>query len=47
VSTYLQVLRHATVHGLLDPAVHALSVDALVNHWSDDDPRWDLLPLAA
>jgi len=24
-----------------------LSVDAIVNHWADDDPRWDLLPLAA
>jgi orotate phosphoribosyltransferase len=47
VSTYLQVLDLATAGGILDPAVHELSVDALLNHWSDDDPRWDLLPLAA
>jgi orotate phosphoribosyltransferase len=47
VATYLEVLSHAAANGVLDPAVHALSVDALVNHWTDDDPRWDLLPLAA
>jgi orotate phosphoribosyltransferase len=47
VSTYLEVLDLAAARGVLDPAVHDLSVDALVNHWSDDDPRWDLLPLAA
>ena len=47
VSTYLQVLDLATANGLIDPAVHDLTVDALVNHWSDDDPRWDLLPVAA
>ena len=47
VSTYLQVLEVATANGVLDPAVHDLTVDALVNHWSDDDPRWDLLPMAA
>jgi orotate phosphoribosyltransferase len=47
VSTYLQVLDLATAGGLLDSAVHDLTVDALVNHWSDDDPRWDLLPMAA
>jgi orotate phosphoribosyltransferase len=47
VSTYLEVLRLATENGILDPAVHKLSVDALVNHWTDDDPRWELLPLAA
>ena len=44
VSTYLQVLGLAAANGLLDPAVHALSVDAIVNRWSEDDPRWDLLP---
>jgi hypothetical protein len=27
--------------------VHALSVDAVVNRWTEDDPRWDLLPAAA
>jgi len=47
VSTYLHVLDLAVADGLLDPAVHDLSVDALINHWADDDPRWDLLPMAA
>lgn len=47
VATYLHVLEIAKAHGLLDPAVHELSVDALLNRWTEDDPRWDLLPLAA
>ena len=47
VSGYLQVLDLATANGVLDPAVHELSVDAIVNRWTDDDPRWDLLPVAA
>jgi orotate phosphoribosyltransferase len=47
VSTYLEVLELATTAGVLDPAVHALSVDALVNRWTENDPRWDLLPAAA
>jgi hypothetical protein len=47
VSSYLQVLDLAAADGLLDPAVHDLTVDAARNHWADDDPRWDLLPLAA
>jgi orotate phosphoribosyltransferase len=47
VSTYLQVLDLATTHGLIDPGVHELSVDAIVNRWTEDDPRWDLLPVAA
>jgi orotate phosphoribosyltransferase len=47
VSTYLEVLDLAAANGVLDPAVHHLSVDALVNHWTEDDPRWDLLPMAA
>ena len=47
VASYLEVLDLATVNGLLDPSLHDLSVDALVNHWVEDDPRWDLLPLAA
>jgi orotate phosphoribosyltransferase len=47
VSTYLQVLSLATANGVLDPAVHELSVDAIVNRWLEDDPRWDLLPAAA
>ena len=37
----------AMAGGVLDPAVHDLSVDAIVNHWTEDDPRWDLLPVAA
>jgi orotate phosphoribosyltransferase len=47
VSSYLRVLADAMDGGLLDPAVHDLSVDALVNRWTDDDPRWALLPLAS
>ena len=45
VSTYLQVLDLATANGLLDPALHRLTVDAIVNRWADDDSRWDLLPV--
>jgi orotate phosphoribosyltransferase len=45
VSTYLQVLDLAMTNGLLDPTLHKLTVDAIVNRWSDDDPRWDLLPV--
>jgi hypothetical protein len=47
VTTYLEILDLAMANGLLDPTVHELSVDALLNHWSADDPRWDLLPAAA
>jgi orotate phosphoribosyltransferase len=47
VSTYLQVLDDAAAHGVLDPVVHDLAVDAMLNRWTDDDPRWDLLPAAA
>ena len=47
VASYLQVLDLATEHGLLDANVHQLTVDAIVNRWSDDDPRWNLLPQAA
>jgi orotate phosphoribosyltransferase len=47
VATYMQVLDLASANGVLDPAVHVLSVDAIVNRWTDDDPRWDLLPMAA
>jgi orotate phosphoribosyltransferase len=47
VSTYLQVLDLAEANGLLDPALHKLTVDAIVNQWTDDDPRWDLLPVTA
>jgi orotate phosphoribosyltransferase len=47
VSTYLQVLELAAANGILDSDVHALSVDAIVNHWTDEDPRWNLLPVAA
>lgn len=43
VATYLEVLNAATDAGVLDPSVHRLAVDALTNHWSDDDPRWSLL----
>jgi len=47
VSTYLQVLDLAAANGLLDVAVHRLSVDAIMNRWAEDDRRWDLLPMAA
>jgi orotate phosphoribosyltransferase len=47
VSTYLQVLDLAMADGLLDAALHELTVDAIVNRWTDDDPRWDLLPVTA
>jgi orotate phosphoribosyltransferase len=47
VTTYLHLLDLATSNGILDAAVHDLSVDALVNHWSKDDPRWNQLPGAA
>jgi orotate phosphoribosyltransferase len=47
VSTYLEVLALASANGVLDPTVHQLSVDAVVNRWTEDDPRWDLLAAAA
>jgi orotate phosphoribosyltransferase len=47
VSTYLRVLDVATANGLLDSSTRDLTVDALLNHWGADDPRWDLLPVAA
>ena len=43
IATYLEVLAAATDLGVLEPAVHDLAVDALIHHWSDDDPRWSLL----
>jgi orotate phosphoribosyltransferase len=43
VTTYLEALSIATANGLLDPAVHDLTVDALLNRWAEDDPRWKLL----
>jgi orotate phosphoribosyltransferase len=47
VATYLDVLDLASANGVLDPVVHELSVDATVNRWTQDDPRWSLLPVAA
>jgi len=47
VSSYLEVLALAAFNGVLDPAVHELTVDAVVNRWTENDPRWDLLPMAA
>lgn len=47
VSTYLQVLDLAAANGLLEPTLKKLTVDAIVNRWSDDDPRWDDLPVTA
>ena len=36
-------LAEATRLGVLDATTHRLAVDALVDHWDDDDPRWILL----
>jgi orotate phosphoribosyltransferase len=47
VTTYLDVLAIATANRLLDPGVHELTVDALLNRWAQDDPRWALLAPAA
>jgi orotate phosphoribosyltransferase len=47
VSTYLQVLELATDNGLLDAALKQLTVDAIVGRWTDNDPRWDLLPVTS
>jgi orotate phosphoribosyltransferase len=47
IATYLDVLTAATDHGILDPATHRLAVDALINRWPNDDPRWTLLDKAA
>jgi orotate phosphoribosyltransferase len=47
VSTYLEVLDLAADAGLLDPTLHNLTVDAIVNRWTDDDPRWTLMPVTA
>ena len=47
MSTYLEVLRLAAANSVLDAGVHQLTVDAIVNRWTEDDPRWDQLPMAA
>jgi orotate phosphoribosyltransferase len=47
VGTYLHVLDLAAANGLLEPTLYKLTVDAMVNRWSDDDPRWNLLPVTA
>jgi orotate phosphoribosyltransferase len=47
IATYLEVLAAATDHGVLDATTHQLAVDAILNHWSDEDPRWTLLNQAA
>jgi orotate phosphoribosyltransferase len=43
VSTYLHVLDLAAAEGILAPLVHELSIDAIVNRWAADDPRWEAL----
>jgi hypothetical protein len=43
----LQVLDLAAANGLLEPTLHKLTIDAIVNRWTDDDPRWDVLPVTA
>ena len=43
VGTYLHLLDLAAEGGILDPTVHQLSIDALVNRWAEDDPRWEVL----
>jgi orotate phosphoribosyltransferase len=49
ITSYLSLLDSAAVQGVLDPTTHDLAVDALLNHWTDDDPRWQYLdqPAAA
>jgi orotate phosphoribosyltransferase len=47
VSAYMEVLDIARAHGILDPAVHELTVDAIVNRWTETDQRWELLSVAA
>jgi orotate phosphoribosyltransferase len=47
VGSYLDILDLATDNGLIDPKVYELSVDAILNRWTEDDPRWDLLPMAS
>ena len=47
IATYLDIRAAATDHGVLDPATHQLAVDALINHWPNEDPRWTLLNHAA
>jgi hypothetical protein len=47
VSICLRVLALVTAYGLLDSAVHRLTVAAIVNRWIEDDLRWDLLPVVA
>ncbi|MFC6160245.1 hypothetical protein [Kribbella jiaozuonensis] len=42
VATYLEVLDAATKAGILEPKLHQIAVNALVNHLTDDDPRWSL-----
>jgi orotate phosphoribosyltransferase len=47
IATYLDILTAATNAGILDPTTHQLAVDALINHWPNNDPRWTLLDHAA
>ena len=47
VTTYMKILALATANGLIDPAIHELIVDAIVNRWADDDPRWACYDIAA
>lgn len=44
ISPYLGVLATASASGVLDRSTHTLAVDAIMNRWSGDDPRWNLLP---
>ncbi|GAA3644025.1 orotate phosphoribosyltransferase [Microlunatus ginsengisoli] len=49
ITSYLTLLDAATDQGVLNPTTHDLAVDALLNNWNDDDPRWQYLdhPAAA
>jgi orotate phosphoribosyltransferase len=40
ISGYLDLLAAAADNGALDPITYQLAVDAIVNRWNDDDPRW-------
>jgi orotate phosphoribosyltransferase len=47
VTSYLRLLALAADSGVLDPALHRLTIDAIINRWGEDDPRWDLLSVAS
>ena len=47
ICSYMELLAAAADVGVLGSDTHALVRDAIVNKWSDDDPRWSLLEEAS